>query len=238
MDNLPIIKVFDIDYSFIIKNYLDPKMWEKEWTVFIYKNFVATIRLHSIDVKQKAIWFELKVTDNASKHTYWRSTSNTFKYVLQTDNIDILKKIINSNLKELFIRIERDNYIEFTDEYYNFKNLANQEKQKLTEIAENFLDENNVTNSDIREVYIDVYVDNNSKSDDMINDYIYNKRYTLVPDLFLVFSEVIKDENLKKQVLNSNSDNIKELLEELKELEEYIETEKYEEEMAENLEDI
>ena len=27
--NLPVIKVYKIDYEFIIKNYLDPKLWEK-----------------------------------------------------------------------------------------------------------------------------------------------------------------------------------------------------------------
>ena len=36
---LPIIKVFDVDYSFIIKNYLDPKMWQKEWTLFLLEEY-------------------------------------------------------------------------------------------------------------------------------------------------------------------------------------------------------
>ena len=40
MDNLPIIKNFEIDYSFIIKNYLNPELWHKKWNLFIYKNFV------------------------------------------------------------------------------------------------------------------------------------------------------------------------------------------------------
>lgn len=29
MEKLPILKVYDIDYSFIVKNYLNPEMWSK-----------------------------------------------------------------------------------------------------------------------------------------------------------------------------------------------------------------
>ena len=53
------LKVYDVDYSFIIKNYLDEKLWDKEWTIFIYKNFQIILRLHSIDVRDKVIWFEV-----------------------------------------------------------------------------------------------------------------------------------------------------------------------------------
>ena len=42
MDKGLIIKAYDIDYSFIIKNYLDPKLWEKEWTLSMYKELVVT----------------------------------------------------------------------------------------------------------------------------------------------------------------------------------------------------
>lgn len=41
---LPTIKVYEIDYDFIIKNYLDPKLWNKSWTVFVYRDFVFYIK--------------------------------------------------------------------------------------------------------------------------------------------------------------------------------------------------
>ena len=28
------LKVYDIDYEFIIKNYTDPKLWDKTWNLF------------------------------------------------------------------------------------------------------------------------------------------------------------------------------------------------------------
>ena len=35
MKNELALKVYDIDYSFIIKNYLSPELWEKTWTLFV-----------------------------------------------------------------------------------------------------------------------------------------------------------------------------------------------------------
>ena len=57
------LKVYDVDYSFIIKNYLDEKLWDKEWTIFIYKNFQIILRLNSINVRDKVIWFEVEIQD-------------------------------------------------------------------------------------------------------------------------------------------------------------------------------
>ena len=77
-----ILKVYDVDYSFIIKNYLDEKLWNKEWTIFIYKNFHIVLRLSSIDVRNKVIVFEVEIQDgNRENKSYWtKSKKDTFKY--------------------------------------------------------------------------------------------------------------------------------------------------------------
>ena len=78
------LKVYDIDYSFIIKNYLDESLWNKDWTIFIYKRFQIILRLHSIDVKRKVIWFEVEIQDNNEENkSYWvKSKRELFKYFL------------------------------------------------------------------------------------------------------------------------------------------------------------
>lgn len=50
MENGIVIKKYEVDYSFIIRNYLSPKMWEKVWTLFLYKNFRFTLQINSISV--------------------------------------------------------------------------------------------------------------------------------------------------------------------------------------------
>ena len=48
---LPQVKIYSIDYSFIISNYLDKELWKMKWNLFVYKNNVFTLNLHSIDTK-------------------------------------------------------------------------------------------------------------------------------------------------------------------------------------------
>lgn len=55
MDKMLALKVYDVDYSFIIKNYLDERLWEKEWTIFTYKRYEITLKLDSINVRTKTI---------------------------------------------------------------------------------------------------------------------------------------------------------------------------------------
>lgn len=61
---LPAIKVYDIDYDFIIKNYTDPKLWDKVWTLFVFKNYTFTLSLDTINVKNKQINFDLKLSSD------------------------------------------------------------------------------------------------------------------------------------------------------------------------------
>lgn len=56
---LPAIKVWKMDYSFIIKNYLNPALWQKTWTLFEYKDFVITIKLTKIETENMRIVFRL-----------------------------------------------------------------------------------------------------------------------------------------------------------------------------------
>ncbi len=237
MENKMILKVFDIDYSFIIKNYLDPKLWERKWTLFAYKNFIITLRLSYIYVSSKKITFTLEITDNNT--SYWNRTyENYVEYSLNVDNIDILKKMINSKMLDLIRKVERNLYIERTDEFYRLEKLQTEERSRLEAIAKEFLDDNDITNDNIRDAYIDAYVDNTEIVYEKKMEYIDESRYRMLPDLYLVFARASKNENLEDIVLRVNENIKDELLEEIEKLEEYIETEEYEEEAKEKLEEI
>ena len=237
MENKMILKVFDVDYSFIIKNYLNPELWEKEWTLFVYKKFVVTLKLIYIYVYCNKIVFEIKVTDNNS--TSWnRSQTRTVTYSLKTNNITILKKAINSAIIKAFKDIEDNLYIAKTDEYYKLQNMKDKERVKLEKIAKEFLDENNITNENIRDSYIEAYVDNTEKVWSLINDYECQNHLRMIPDLYLTFAIATDNKELENDVLKANEDTKEELLKKIEELEEYMQTEEYEEEVKDNLEDV
>lgn len=237
MENKMILKVFDVDYSFIIKNYLNPELWEKEWTLFVYKKFVVTLKLKYIYVYCNKIEFEIKVTDNSS--TSWnRSQTRDVTYSLKTNNITILKKAINSAIIKAFKDIEDNLYIEKTDEYYKLLDMKHKERVKLKKIAKEFLDENNITNENIRDSYIEAYVDNTEKVWSLINDYECQNHLRMIPDLYLTFAIATDNKELEDDVLKANEDTREELLKKIEELEEYMQTEEYEEEAKDNLEEV
>ena len=237
MENKMILKVFDVDYSFIIKNYLNPELWEKEWTLFVYKKFVVTLKLKYIHIYCNKIEFEIKVTDNNS--TSWnRSQTKPVTYSLKTNNITILKKAINSAIIKAFKDIEDDLYIEKTDEYCKLLDMKHKERVKLKKIAKEFLDENNITNENIRYSYIEAYVDNTEKVWSLINDYECQNHLRMIPDLYLTFAIATDNKELENDVLKANEDTKEELLKKIEELEEYMQTEEYEEEARDNLEEV
>ncbi len=237
MENKMILKVYDIDYSFIIKNYLDQKLWEKEWTLFVYKKFVVTLRLKYIYIYKNRITFEIKLTDNNSS-SWNRSITKEVDYNLEIDNINILKKSINTKILYAIEEIEKDFYICGTDEYYRLDIMGDEERKKLTQIAEEFLDNNNIENENIREAYIDAYVDNTEKVYSIKYDYRQEMKYKMLPDLYLTFARATNNKNLEIEVLDKNEKDKEELLKKIEELETYLQTEEYEEEVKENLEEV
>lgn len=235
------LKVYDIDYSFIIKNYLDERLWNKDWTIFIYKRFQIILRLHSIDVKTKVIWFEVEIQDNNEENkSYWvKSKRELFKYFLNVENINILKKSLNHTIFSLMQELEKDAYIKYTDEYNNLEEMRANENEKLEKIANEFLDSEGVTNEDIREAYIGYYVDNNEKVYKLLNEYTNKMRYRLITDFYLIFLQATDDKERIKIIEDRiGKQELQETLEEIKEYEKYMETEEFEEEMERKLEDI
>ena len=114
----------------------------------------------------------------------------------------------NTSIWDLICAYERT-IIRDTPEVRRCMELEREEESRLTEIADDFLDEQGVTNADIRDAYISSYVSNNKHASDYTNDVIDNMKYTKVPDLYLVFAKVTKNVNRKQLVLNANVSNTK-----------------------------
>lgn len=233
------IKTYDIDYSFIIKNYLDKSLWHKEWTLLVYKNFIFTIELHIIDVYDESLCFNIKckyVKDDQNT-----SISTTIWHNLGNSNINVLKNQINGAIEDLIKSVE-EIFIKSTDEYYRAEQLEDLEREKLEDYAKDFLDGEGVSNSEIRDAYIDYYVSKNS-SFDYRNRVINANRYIMLFDLYLTFYQIKNDEvNIKKietkYKARFNEESLEKIKKEIEENLEYIETEEYEEDMKNNLESL
>lgn len=219
MKNEIALKVYEIDYDFIIKNYLNPELWKKEWTLFIYRDFIFTLSLYEINVSDNKIYFSLKL-----KNGYETSTRFIYYYI-DNETYKILKKQINGAMFYLIEDME-DKKLKLTEEYQQIEDGRDLEYDTLKDIADNFLDENGVSNREIRDVYIDYYIDNNSRIDDLKSQFIKSKKYTLLTDLFLILTKITNDVVRYEDVLDrvrDNKENVKDIIEQLKEYVEKLE---------------
>lgn len=201
MKNEIALKVYDIDYSFILKNYLAPDLWEKTWTLFVYKNVRVTLDLCEIEVKKPiSIRFKIGIQDENFSNYYY-ITHDT-----ENSNINVLKRQINGQIRDLISCLEQC-YIRQEDDYCKLVNSYSDEQQRLREIAEEYLDENNITLDDVREAYIDKYVNDNEKGYSYKNSYIESRKYKNKSDLWLVFYKAIGDDKKYEEICNILNDD-------------------------------
>ena len=246
-NKLPAIKVYDIDYSFIIKNYLNPEMWQKTWTLFQYKTFVVTLQLTYINCQDEKITLRVRIKDNSNTHKYaysWGRNSDKeaydeVYYSLKVNDLKFLKTSVESSVFRAIEKLEEYNIIA-SEDYLNLQEMYSNEQDVLRRIAEEFLDANDVSNEDIRDAYIETYVSNNTKLDSYITRIEEKNQYLIFPDLYLVFANATNnDKTIKKweQILEENND-IEELKTTIQEYIDYMESEEFEDDMSSNLEEI
>lgn len=234
---LPAIKVWKMDYSFIIKNYLNPALWQKTWTLFEYKDFVITIKLTKIETENMRIVFRLNLRDNSRPNTW--GDQEDVSYSLKGSSIKFLIKNINGAIFRMISYHERNHVLEDLPVYIDAKQQGDIEIEKLTVLASEFLDDEGVTNEEIREAYIDKYVDDNKQNDEYIQMLRSAYEYHLLTDFYLVFAESIGDDARYQTVMDRLEENeIENVLKEINQYKTYIETDDYQEEMKGLLEEI
>lgn len=243
--NLPILKVYDIDYSFIIKNYLDPSLWTKSWLLFCYKNFNVHISLSKIYCSEGKISFKVKVSDGINEEEYHSAgifydnyDLGWVYYNLNTDNIDILKKSIISTVERSIMCLE-EKLIQLDSGYKDIEDTIDKKKRLLEQIAEDFLDDNNVTNSDIREAYVNWYLDKMDDNNNLKSDYIDSRRYQILTDVWYTWAQATNDENLNEKIASScSAEKFEQVKNDYEEYKNYLESQEFKEEAMDELEDI
>lgn len=237
MKNELAIKIYDIDYSFIIKNYLDREMWQKEWTLFVYGDKSFVIYLSSIDTRNNSIYFGIRST--YSRNGYTDHDSYTFSYNLGNSNIESLKRQINGGIESL-IRTMETYMIRDTEEYQKARDLESEHEENLRDTAERFLDDNGIHIQEVRDAYIDYYVDKMSYS--YTNEVSNMFNHDLLFDLYMIYykasNQTDKFDNLEREYSQNHQDTYEDVMNEINEKIEYMETSEYQEELTDNLEDI
>ena len=229
---LPELKVYKIDYEFIIKNYLDRNLWKKVWNLFVYRDNVFTLNLYEIDTENNKIRFKIRY--NKLEYSY-----ESITYDVDNTSIKILLQQINGAVFRLMERYE-EGEIKKSQPYKQAENAVYEEREKLREIAKSFLDSEGVTNDDIRDAYVDKFVDRNETMYWKREKVLDTCRYTVCTDMFIVFCKATKDDvrlgNVEKQNLDKSRLHIIES--EVEAFLDTLDTEDYENEMIGALESV
>lgn len=216
MRNEITLKKYDVDYSFIVRNYLSPELWKKTWTLFVYKNVSITLNLYSIDVEDP-----ITITFRIAIKTPGYSSSTLKFYSVSTSNLKVLKKQINYGIIGLITGYET-NEIKSTNEYKELFNASIIEEERLRDIAENYLDDNGIYIDDVRDAYIDYYVSKNNDGGEHLSNYTQSMKYKKCPDLWLVYAKASDNEDLENDIKDTLTNN--DYCNVLKEIKEYVDT--------------
>lgn len=242
MTNLPTIKIYKMNYEFLIKNYLDRKMWDKEWTLFEYRQYKVTMNIWSIMTRTEQISLDIRL-HYVDEKGYTDYKERTVSFSLKIEDVTFLKRQINSAIFDLMMTVERETAIEKTDKYRELKEMQHEEKRTLVRLAEEFLDNARVTNDNLRDAYIEAFVSEYDKVPSMISDYVQSRIYCELPDLYLTWLSCLEDDpkrefRTKEIQCALGSDRYDNIIKEVDEYKLYMQTEDYEEEMKSNLEEV
>lgn len=211
MKNEITLKKYDIDYSFIVRNYLSPELWTKTWTLFVYKNINVNLCLSSINVQQPiTITFEISLNAPGFNRS-------TYKYhTLNQSNLKILTNQIDNAI--IYLIEQYENYIiKDTEEYDLICEACDKEEDNLRSIAEDYLDDNDITIDEVRDSYIDYYINNNKSGDTYKYNYISSLKYKKCSDLWLIYAKITNNNVLYNKIERKLSNNCVDELEEIKE---------------------
>lgn len=224
-----------IDIGFLINNFRNDKLWKMKWKFFEYDNYVFRLSIDSINVKNS--FLELRISiENEEKDVF--NYTWFYVYFREIDNETTAYNRMHGKIIELIGQVNQK-FIRESHIYRQAEEMDEAHSKKLTRTAEDFLDEQGVSNEEIREAYISYYVSKNEKSYRMnvYNGYKYHFVSTLALTYASYFGLTEKYEDIVKNLDVSNTvlENI-EL--ELKEFSEYLESEDMLKDMKDCLEQL
>ena len=190
--------VVRLDLDVILANYNKPAFWKKKWVIYESKALKLVASIDTIDVKNNKIF--MTIAPGATRYIDKKSGKETSILRYTTVNViipigrnDYSKEKFQNDITHSCLRainiIEAMLIMEY-GEWQNAKKLTKAYRNKLKEIAEEFLDDNNVYNEDIRSAYIETFVDN-SEIPDYSSNILDRYEYTVIPQEYLMCAAFI-----------------------------------------------
>lgn len=155
------LELVRLDIKEIISNYRNPKFWKKKWVIFKTKDFDVVWRMSSINIEQTNISSIVEIINIKRRHFWTWNKPMAWCRSIPLDHSEYTQEVFQKNLLgavvEAINSLEKS-IVQTTYEYKEASRLEDEENSRLEDIANDFLDREGVTNKDIREAYIEKYV--------------------------------------------------------------------------------
>lgn len=232
-----------LDLKEILDNYRKPKFWKKKWVVFRHKEFDVVFSIYYINIENNTITCACKIANFKRKGVYIWSLPSYWCSSIPIDNPDYKQENFNRTILAGVVGVIdmlEKSIVEKSYEYKEAEKLDARKREILRQVAEDFLDSENVKNEDIREVYIESYVDKNAHNTytrDLLANAIrrYYPTARLLANSWFDYKKGFEEE---AKIVREKTKKTKKLIYEIWKARKEIEGEEYLKEAQEKLESI
>ncbi len=207
-------KLIYIDYKDLIANYKNPEFWGKKWTIYDYANIKAELAINCIDCYKNEIVMGLNVDYKGNKKKCYKSKTMAYignykeayyngTFAVPIDHPEytnnIFKNKIYGKVQDIISSIEKSLICEFPN-YVAETDRLDELEDTWEKLAGNWLDDKGVEDDDIRQAYIDAYINSCRKKTADYRNYIIktNTDKVLAKELLLFASFNNKEDDVKK----------------------------------------
>lgn len=192
-------KLVKLDLKTILENYKKPEFWKREWVIFKKGDFKLVWKLDSINCRSNSI-SSIIAPEGFITRRGKRINISFFNYTwcrsIPLDHDDYTQETFERNILGTALTVlwsvERD-IIRRYSEYEMAENVEERENDRLREIAETFLDENKITIDEVRDAYINKFVEDNKTTrftDEIMDNWIYK----VIPNYYLLLISYFNSE--------------------------------------------
>ena len=210
-------KITRLDLDFILDNCFKPSLWDKVWTIFAYDGWKITFQLASIDVKTKKVSYRLESYKPNKEYTT-QMTYDSINFQKEHRNLDVIQKGINGKILRWIIELEERTLIKETNAYKEALNYENDYDTMIEDKAKELLNDLGITNSDIRDAYIDSQVNKYSTSQytDSVLELYKGTKLTKLYMAYALFSNDKENYEKYKKIAKLNGFKVGDLRKEIK----------------------
>ena len=197
-------KLVKVDLKTILDNYREPEFWSKTWLIYKRPQFEITMKIEEISIYGNQIIFDVFLNTTpkfTNKYTnksiaifenhYFQAACVCIPINNKEFTQNIFENLVLSACLKKLKEIEGALTCESSD-YKKADDLENLSRNKLRKIAVNFLNKNNIINVNIRNGYIDSYV--NEYAEDLTSKIFENNYYKLIPEEYLILASYFNND--------------------------------------------